>query len=32
MERTSGWFAADGIITIPLGGRKEQNVNDLAVF
>ncbi len=24
MERTSGWFAADGIFTIPLDGREEQ--------
>jgi len=26
MERTSGWFAADGIFTIPLDGREEQQV------
>ena len=26
MERTSGWFAADGIFTIPLDGREEQLV------
>jgi len=28
MERTSGWFAADGIFTIPLDGREEQQVED----
>jgi tetratricopeptide (TPR) repeat protein len=28
MERTSGWFAADGIFTIPLDGREEQGVED----
>ena len=28
MERTSGWFAADGIFTIPLDGREEQQVDD----
>ena len=26
MERTSGWFAADGIFTIPLDGKEEQGV------
>ncbi|MCP4311026.1 MAG: DUF4185 domain-containing protein [Bacteroidetes bacterium] len=26
MERTSGWFAADGIFTIPLDGREDQGV------
>lgn len=26
MERTSGWFAADGIFTIPLDGVEEQQV------
>lgn len=26
MERTSGWFAADGIFTIPLDGKEEQLV------
>jgi len=26
MERSSGWFAADGIFTIPLDGREEQQV------
>ncbi len=26
MERTSGWFAADGIFSIPLDGREEQQV------
>ncbi|WP_142785090.1 DUF4185 domain-containing protein [Changchengzhania lutea] len=28
MERTSGWFAADGIFTIPLNGKEEQQVKD----
>lgn len=28
MERTSGWFAADGIFTIPLDGKEEQGVAD----
>tara|TARA_R110002049_G_scaffold97783_1_gene238164 strand:- start:4926 stop:6170 length:1245 start_codon:yes stop_codon:yes gene_type:complete len=28
MERTSGWFAADGIFSIPLDGREEQGVKD----
>jgi len=28
MERTSGWFAADGIFTIPLDGREEQQAED----
>lgn len=27
MERTSGWFAADGIFTIPLDGKEEQQVD-----
>jgi len=27
MERTSGWFAADGIFTIPLNGKEEQEVD-----
>jgi len=26
MERTSGWFAADGIFTIPLDGKEDQEV------
>lgn len=26
MERTSGWFAADGIFTIPLDGKENQGV------
>ena len=26
MERTSGWFGADGIFSIPLDGREEQEV------
>ncbi|WP_411031240.1 DUF4185 domain-containing protein [Spongiimicrobium sp. 3-5] len=26
MERTSGWFAADGIFTIPLDGKEEQGI------
>lgn len=28
MQRTSGWFAADGIFTIPLDGKEEQGVNN----
>ena len=28
MERTTGWFAADGIFTIPLDGIENQNVKD----
>lgn len=28
MERTSGWFAADGIFSIPLNGKEEQNVEN----
>lgn len=28
MEQTSGWFAADGIFTIPLDGIENQNVKD----
>ena len=28
MERTSGWFAADGIFTIPLDGKEDQMVKD----
>jgi len=28
MERTSGWFGADGIFSIPLDGREEQEIND----
>jgi hypothetical protein len=28
MERTSGWFGADGIFSIPLDGKEEQGVND----
>jgi hypothetical protein len=27
MERTSGWFAADGIFTIPLDGKETQNID-----
>lgn len=27
MQRTSGWFAADGIFTIPLDGKEEQNID-----
>lgn len=27
MERTSGWFAADGIFTVPLDGKQEQGVD-----
>ena len=28
MERTSGWFGADGIFSIPLDGKETQNVKD----
>lgn len=28
MERTSGWFGADGIFSIPLDGMEAQNVKD----
>jgi hypothetical protein len=28
MERTSGWFGADGIFSIPLNGKEEQGVAD----
>jgi hypothetical protein len=28
MERTSGWFAADGIFSIPLDGKEDQGVAD----
>ncbi|HMC01571.1 MAG TPA: hypothetical protein VKN14_11105, partial [Flavobacteriaceae bacterium] len=28
MERTSGWFGADGIFSIPLDGKEEQDVAD----
>lgn len=28
MERTSGWFAADGIFTIPLDGKEDQGVKE----
>lgn len=28
MERTSGWFGADGIFSIPLDGKEEQGVTD----
>jgi len=28
MERTSGWFGADGIFSIPLDGKEEQGVAD----
>jgi hypothetical protein len=28
MERTSGWFGADGIFTIPLDGREDQEITD----
>ena len=28
MERTSGWFGADGIFSIPLDGKEEQQVKD----
>lgn len=28
MERTSGWFGADGIFSIPLDGKEAQNIKD----
>ena len=28
MERTTGWFGADGIFSIPLDGKEEQDVTD----
>ena len=28
MERTSGWFGADGIFSIPLDGKEDQQVKD----
>lgn len=28
MQRTSGWFGADGIFSIPLDGKEEQQVKD----